>query len=169
VENNENDFLDPQEQYALPEKKEVVLDVEGKKIADMESLSPIEMIRLTAKENGIELKEFVMKKPHYQFDTGCRRSGCYGRGYKGWDGKIPIPCICLFKSEHRKDTRTFANRKNNRDVNDFSKKQARIMMLNRAEIYGLKNVHKDEWVSKNGAKFWWSNVKGKWDFRRVEI
>jgi len=81
---------------------------------------------------------------------------------------LPIPCICLFTAEQRNDNRTFANRKNNRDLSKFSQAQAKMNMENRAERYGLKHDHKDIWVSKNGAKFWWSNVKGKWDFRRVE-
>lgn len=168
-ENNENEFLDQQEDYALPEKRDIALDLEKKETVDLSSLPPIEMIRLTAKENGIELKEFPLKKKNnFQFDTGCRRPGCYGRGYKGWDGKIPVPCVCLFKPEHRDAGKNAINRKINRDFDKYAKNQSRRIIEIRAKVYGLTNSHGGIWVSKNGTEFRWSNIKGKWDFRTVK-
>lgn len=163
--NEENEFLDLQENYTLPEKKEVAIDLKTNRSIDMDSLTPLEMIQLTAKEHGIQLKEFKLK--YGRFDTNCRRPGCYGRGYKGWNGKIPVPCVCLFNPENRNDGKTPINRKVNRDFEKIAQNQVRYALKNRAEIYGLKHSYKDIWVSKNGAEFVWSNVKGKWDFRRV--
>ncbi len=165
--NEENDFLDQQENYNLPEKKEIAIDLANKKTIDIDSLTPLEMIQLTAKEHGIELKQFPIK--YGRFDTNCRRDGCHGRGYKGWDGKIPIPCVCLFKPENRNNGKTVINRKVNRDLEKIAKVQAKYAIERQAQVYGLKHQKKDIWVSKNGTEFRWSNVRGKWDFRRADI
>lgn len=164
--NEENDFLDQQENYKLPDQKEVVIDIAANKTLDTKDLSPIEMIRLTAQENGITLKPIEFKDGKY--DTGCRRSGCYGRGYRSFTNGVPNPCVCLFYPSDRDDGKVQMNRKVNRDMEKMAKRNARNAILSRAETYGLTHFHKDVWMSKNKTKFAWSNIKGKWDFRPIK-
>lgn len=164
--NDDNELLSSQENYALPEERNIVIDTEKKQATELSNLPPIEMIRLTAKEHGIELKEFPANKSGV-FDTGCRRSGCWGRGYRGWNGKIPVPCVCLFKPEHRNGGKNPINRTINRNFDRNSKSYAQEFIKERAKIYGLKNIRGEIWVSKNGTEFRWSSIKGKWDFRTV--
>ncbi len=165
MENIENEFLDTQENYTLPEQKEIVIDTANNKTLDTKDLAPIEMIRLTAQENGIKLKPLKISQDG-KYDTGCRRSGCYGRGYTSFTNGVPNACVCLFYPDDRNFGRNVPNRKMSRDLEKMAKKQAQDEIGNKAEMYGLKHQKREIWVSKNGTEFMWSNIKGKWDFRR---
>lgn len=149
---DENELLDI-ENYALPEQKEVVLDLSKNTIQDVKNLTPLEMIILTAKDQKIELKEFDLSKGY--LDTGCRKKGCWGRGYKGFEGHIPIPCSCIFK-EKPEDPRATLNRAGTRAYNRQGYREVQAIKTKRAKAMNLRNVGNGFWKSKNGVDFIWT-------------
>jgi hypothetical protein len=162
----ENELLEV-ENYSLPEKKEVVLDLSKGEISDVKDLSPLEMIALTAKEKGMTLKEFDPKAPY--LDTGCRKPGCWGRGYKGWDGIVPIPCTCIF-AEKMDNSSPFVsnNRKNVRSFIKSIQKDSLVNRENQAKNMQLVNTGNNLWKSKNGHVFTWAkNKENKWGFYKL--
>lgn len=161
-ENNDNELLDI-ENYSLPEKKEVVLDLKNNKIEEFKKLSPLQMIVHTAKENKIELKDFDYSKNY--IDTGCRKKGCWGRGYTAWDDNIPIPCVCLFKD---KDTgmKISNNRTNVRRYVKQIEKETFEFKMKQAKCMNLKNVGNGFWKSKTGIDFVWAKKNDKWGFQK---
>ena len=164
------------ENYNLPERKEVVLDVAGQKVIDTKDLSPIEMIEMTAKETGIRIKPF--SKKNGVVDTGCRKSGCYGRGYTSFTDNVPNPCTCLFYKEDRDKNKNALNRKIVRSFQKISKKESQIIIKDKAKNYGLVKMYKKTDNSTfqikllgetaSGVVFEWTNSKGKWDWRRQD-
>ncbi len=166
---DENEFLDENnelldiENYSLPEKKEVVLDLGQNKLSDVKDLSPIERIVVTARENKIELIDMDISKGYV--DTGCRKPGCWGRGYISWDGIIPNPCSCIFK-EKNENTNLAPNRTKTRRWVDAVRKEVAFIKDKQAKAMNLRNVGNGFWKSKNGIDFIWSKQNDKWGFRK---
>lgn len=161
-ENEDNELLDI-ENYALPEQKEVVLDLANNKVEDFKKLKPLEMITLTAKENKIDLIDIDFSKGYV--DTGCRKRGCWGRGYVAWDNDIPIPCTCLFKE---KDTspKFSTNRTNVRAFTKNVQKENFAYKMKQAKGMNLRNVGNGFWKSKTGIDFIWAKKNDKWGFQK---
>lgn len=88
--------------YDIPDDADAFVETGEGKIIKKEDMTPFEIIKSIAKENGTELKE-----PK----ESCNK--CYGRGYEGFETitKMPIPCRCLFrgKTDKEKDAENVYN------------------------------------------------------------
>ena len=75
-----------QQNYDLPETKEVILDRSTNEVKEKAELTPFDIIRTTAEASGHTINN---PKP------SC--SKCHGRGYIGIDKDHgPMPCNCIF-------------------------------------------------------------------------
>lgn len=75
-------------QYDVPEDADKFVDVKDGQVIDKDKLTPFQIIKSVAEQNGNKIKD-----PY----KGCKH--CYGRGFEGKDLKtqMPIPCRCLFR------------------------------------------------------------------------
>lgn len=194
MDNNEeiNDLsLDNVGEYKLPQAEDIVLDLSQNKVLDSKELSPIQMIYLTAKQKGITIKEFPINEKGY-IDSGCRKKGCFGRGYKGWAGNIPIPCECLFEDKNVQSDGVTINRKIIRNYHKVIQKEQKAIIQKKMVEHGLKplgkthfELNEDSGVTseykiygkiKKGTKeliqYIWKDYehegKKNWDFRRLD-
>lgn len=165
-ENNdkENELFDGIEDYDLPKEKSVLIDTEKQEI--VENLTPIRMLMAVAKQENMEMKEIVFDEKQ-NYDTGCRKRDCWGRGYLGIRDGYPIPCSCIFLKKPEE-----VNLPPNRE-----KVRMYIKTLRREYVYsrdylgkklGLKQIDKNLWVSKTGIKFLplYNKEKKKWIFTK---
>jgi len=90
------DFSVDDQQYELDDQKEVVVDLENKKVEDLDDIPPFEKIKLAAEKYNI-----VLNDPN----PNCK--SCYGRGYTGINvvDNMPVACVakrCVFPDESKK-------------------------------------------------------------------
>lgn len=80
--------------YDTPDDADAFVETGEGKIIKREDMTPFEIIKSIAKENGTELKD--PKKD-------CKY--CYERGYEGFETitKMPVPCRCLFRGKTEKE------------------------------------------------------------------
>jgi hypothetical protein len=174
VSDDDNELLsiDDTGKYRLPEQKSIVLDLANNKIIDSKDFSHIEMIYLTAKEKGITLKQFEVKNGF--INSGCRKQGCYGRGYSGFAGNIPIPCTCLFEDKKNIDSDGYSvNRQIIKNHEKFMSKEMSKLKNSKMKTEGLKPLGNGFYGKiKKGTKnellkYEWKQYEGKWNFSRV--
>lgn len=187
--NNENEefndlSLDDVSGYQLPAAEDIVLDLANNKVLDNKSLSPIQMIYLTAKQKGIELKEFPINEKGF-IDSGCRKKGCWGRGYKGWNGLVPVPCECLFNEAQKQSDGSTINRKIVRNYHKVIRSEQKEIIQKKAKEHGLNPTNeyydnageyriysKVKKGTKEVLKYIWKDYthegKKNWDFRRID-
>lgn len=171
-ENNDLLNLDDTSGYQLPEQKSIVLDLAQNKVLDSKDFSHIQMIYMTAKEKGIKIKEFPINE-NGAIDSGCRKAGCYGRGYKGFAGNIPIPCDCLFEAKNIQSDGVSVNRKTIRNYNKIMGQETSKYKNTKMAELGIKPIGNDLYGKiKKGTKsellkYRWKEHEGKWNFSRV--
>ena len=178
MQNNEDEYigssdLDDVSKYELPEAKEIVLDLKNNKTLDTSELSPIELIYLTAKEKNIPIKKFEIKNG--LIDSGCRKPNCWGRGFKGYsdNGKIPIPCSCLFEKSKEENNSVSINRKNVRMYERALQKDGQKQKEKAMKELGLKALGNGVYGKiKKGTsellKYEWKQFEKKWNFSRIK-
>ena len=91
--NNVKDMFN--QQYESPDKKEIEVKSETKdgkqKIStrEVDNNSPLGKLQEAAKLHNVKIKD-----PN----PNCKKQGCYGRGYTGFESgtDLPIPCSCMF-------------------------------------------------------------------------
>lgn len=132
--------------YSLPDIEEVVIDTTQNKIVDNKSLTPWEMIDLTAKQNNIALN-----KPK----DDCKK--CYGRGYISFHAGIPNPCHCIFPKEtlQQEKNRIWLNRGVKRHLEKEHFAEGTQDKKNRMKEMNLIQVDKTRFKNKTGKLFEW--------------
>jgi hypothetical protein len=99
------DGLLTKSQYDVPDSADTFIDTKNGKVINKKDLTPFQMIKSIAKQNGNQIKDPNKSCTH-----------CYGRGYDGLDSEtnMPIPCRCLFrgKSETEKSDELMYDSKN---------------------------------------------------------
>ena len=80
--------------YDIPDSKDTFVNTGDGSVVKKEDLSPFEIIKAVAKENGTKIQE-----PR----KGCNH--CNGRGFEGIDAKtkMPIPCRCIFRGKTKSE------------------------------------------------------------------
>jgi len=107
------------EKYDLPDNADAFVETGEGKIINRENLSPFEIIKAIAKENGTEIK-----------DPAKNCSHCHERGFEGVDTitKMPIPCRCLFRGRNDEGDALYdANKLNKRISRAQKRRMARVL------------------------------------------
>jgi len=83
--------------YEVPTDAGAFVDTKDGKVIKREDLTPFQLIKAIADQNG-----YKIKNP----DKSCRH--CYGRGYEALDSKtqMPILCRCLFRGRTLEEKRS---------------------------------------------------------------
>jgi len=123
--------------YDVPKEQEISIE---KPKVDVEKLPPIEQLMYFAEQHNVK-----MHLP----DGKCRKSGCWGRGYTGFDPKnhMPIPCSCIFDKEDVQRERQEIARGNVEKANNH-KQRRKIKQLANRKSY-LKAIEKDNEKIRN--------------------
>lgn len=102
------------EKYDLPDSADAFIETGEGKIINKEDLSPFEIIKAVAKENGTEIKDPVKNCSH-----------CHGRGFEGvdTDTKMPIPCRCLFRGRNNDGDDLYDSNKLNKRISRVQKRR----------------------------------------------
>ncbi len=122
-------LISNQNEYDMPESEAHYIDTSKGEVLEAKDLSPWKIIKLTAQQMGIEIKE-----PR----KGCKR--CFGRGYSGIkaDTKEPVPCNCIY-TDKQKMEEAYQNK-----VTHLSRKQRRnLKKMLKKQNKGVKNSSKD--------------------------
>lgn len=156
------------ENYGAIKDKSVFVDPTTNKIIPKEQLTPIQMIMSSAKDTGFKLKPIKFDK-NGKYDTGCNKTGCYGRGYVGVVDGLPVPCSCIFYKEDKGKLFQFKpNRKQSREMERRDRQDLQRIKNLKAKELGLKQVDSVTWVDSKKHQFEWKMVKGETDFVRSE-
>lgn len=138
------------EGYKLPDIEEVVIDTNQNKLVDNKSLTPWDMIELTAKQNNI-----AINKPK----DDCRK--CFGRGYNGFSEGIPQPCKCIFPKESiaQDKNRIWVNRSVRKYLDDAKIREFSQDKTNKIKDMGLVQIDRNLYKNRKGKKFQWDGNK----------
>jgi len=114
--------------YDTPDDADAFVETGEGKVIKREDMTPFEIIKSIAKENGTELKD-----PK----ESCRY--CYGRGYEGLESvtKSPVPCRCLFRGKTKKEKESesaYDSGKINRKITRSQKRAMARMLKKNFEI-----------------------------------
>ena len=112
-------------QYDIPDSADTFVDTTDGKVINKEDLTPFDMIKAIAKENGTELK-----KPA----NGCKH--CYGRGFEGLETltKMPIPCRCLFRGRNDESDEMYDSQKMNKKISRAQKRRMAMALRKHFEM-----------------------------------
>jgi hypothetical protein len=102
------------EKYEIPKDESTFVDTGEGKIIKKEDMAPFEIIKLIAKENGVEIKDPKKNCNH-----------CYGRGYEAFDSKtkMPVPCRCLFRGRNHEQDALYDSNKLNKSFSRIEKRR----------------------------------------------
>lgn len=120
-------------QYDVPEDATTLIDAGEGKVVNKEDLTPFEIIKTIAKENGFEV---------LNPNPSCKC--CNGRGYDGIESttKMPIPCNCIYpkKTPVEKESEDYQDMKSAFITRKPNHKMKRNMAL--ALKSQMRKIHK---------------------------
>ncbi|MFW6173269.1 MAG: hypothetical protein ACOC5T_05940, partial [Elusimicrobiota bacterium] len=115
---NDTEGLLTDEKYDVLDDADAFVDTESGKVIKRENMTPWEIIKSIAKENGVDIRD-----P----DKSCKH--CYGRGYEGIEveTKMPHPCRCLYRGRNEDEKESESLYDSNKLNRKFSRNQRRQM------------------------------------------
>lgn len=153
------------ESYVPVSQKSALIDPVTQEVVDHRQLRPIDIILESAKAAGVRTRKVRFFKDG-KYDTGCKRTGCWGRGYVGFlsDG-LPNPCSCLFYSTDRPNLfEPTHNREFARKLSKMKRSETFKDKAAKAAELGLKQVDVDTWVDSEKRTFHWRSGKDGFKF-----
>lgn len=134
--------------YVVPEDAGKFIDVKDGQVIDKDKLTPFQIIKSVAEQNGNKIKD-----P----DKSCKH--CYGRGFEGKDLKtqMPIPCRCLFRgrTEEEKSKDDFYGSQIDRKLNHAQKRKISKTLFKNFKLQRklLKNkIFNENGINEEGIK-----------------